>query len=278
VNLRIFFVLGIILNSLYFTPAFCEEEKSDGLLKEVAYVPIHFTKDLIQTGGYILTSPVRWDQRDWLLAGGTLSVTAGLMFALDENIKNSVQDERFEHGRDLFEEFEEFTKPWGTYLTLTSLWVGFGSAGILLRDDHAKRTSMELLEAAAIQALIVAGMKDFFGRSRPRTGEDPLDFEFFGSERSFPSGHTAFLFSLASTVHAEYPVWWVGVLAYGFAGAIGMERITENAHWASDVFFSAALGTAIGRGVVAFHNREIPVQPVPITGPDLVGIGLEYRF
>ncbi|MBI4208180.1 MAG: phosphatase PAP2 family protein [Deltaproteobacteria bacterium] len=248
------------------------------VLKEIVQAPVYFTKDLVKTTGYVLTAPVRWDQTDWLLAGGTLSVTAGLILALDENIKNSVQDERFEHGRDLFEEFEEFTKPWGTYLTLTGLWVGFGSAGILLKDDRAKRTSMEVLEAAAIQAGIVYGLKRIFGRARPWKGEGPHDFDWFDSQRSFPSGHTAFIFSLASTVHAEYPVWWVGVLAYSFAGAIGVERITENAHWASDVFFSAALGTAIGRATVAFHQRNLPVQPVPMAQSDLLGIALEYRF
>lgn len=241
-------------------------------------IPGRFVVDLVKTGEYVVSSPVRWDREDWLLAGGTLMITAGLMVALDDNIKNSVQAERFENGRDAFHTFNSLSEPFGTILSLVGLWGGFGGAGLIWDDDHAKRTSKELLETAAIEAVIVEGLKRTFGRARPNSVNGPHDFQLFGGNLSFPSGHTAFVFALASTVHAEYPAWWVGLLAYGLAGSVAAERVAANAHWTSDVFFSAVLGTAIGRATVTFHKKDLPLKPVPLVGSDLLGLALEYQF
>lgn len=271
---RRFFILFFFLFSAASLWAAEPQEKEE-------FPPFYFVKDLGRTGWYVFSSPARWEEKDGWLVGGTLGVTAGFMIALDDNVRNTVQHERFEKEREFVEEFEEVASSSGKIITLGTLWAGFGGAGLLLDDDRAKRTSMELLEAAAIQGLLVWGLKRTFGRARPYAGEGPHAFELFGSGRSFPSGHTAFVFSLASTVHAEYPNLWVGLVAYGLASWVGLERISEDAHWTSDVFFSALLGAAIGRATVAFHKKKIPVQPVAVTGltdSDLLGLALQYRF
>src|SRR3989344_5598488 len=57
---------------------------------------------------------------------------------------------------------------------------------------------------------------------------------------SFPSGHAAFFFALATGVFF-YKKWW-GVLFYAFALAIGLGRIATGLHWPSDILGGAVLG------------------------------------
>ena len=65
---------------------------------------------------------------------------------------------------------------------------------------------------------------------------------------SFPSGHAAGVFSVATVVASRYHNHrWVPWVSYGFAAAISCSRITTLAHFPSDVFLGAALGYTITR-------------------------------
>ncbi|HEY6350002.1 MAG TPA: phosphatase PAP2 family protein [Candidatus Angelobacter sp.] len=60
---------------------------------------------------------------------------------------------------------------------------------------------------------------------------------------SFPSGHAAGVFSVATVVASRYQKHrWVPRVVYGFASAISFSRVTSSAHFPSDVFLGAALG------------------------------------
>src|SRR6185503_3552921 len=82
------------------------------------------------------------------------------------------------------------------------------------------------------------------------------------SYRSFPSGHTAAAFAAAAAVTAETSVWWphtvyfIGPALYGGAAAVGVSRMYNNRHWASDVILGAAIGTFAGTKVVRFHRTH----------------------
>jgi membrane-associated phospholipid phosphatase len=65
---------------------------------------------------------------------------------------------------------------------------------------------------------------------------------------SFPSGHAAGVFSVATVVASRYHHHkWVPWLTYGFATAISLSRVSTRAHFPSDVFLGAALGYTITR-------------------------------
>jgi membrane-associated phospholipid phosphatase len=109
--------------------------------------------------------------------------------------------------------------------------------------------------------------KNFLGRARPEySPEDPRNFGFMrgfrGSEyRSFPSGHTAAAFAVASAVTAETREIWpeatpfAGPVLYTGAALVGASRMYHNRHWASDVVMGAALGTFSGLKVIRYHYR-----------------------
>jgi membrane-associated phospholipid phosphatase len=65
---------------------------------------------------------------------------------------------------------------------------------------------------------------------------------------SFPSGHAAGVFSVATVVATRYRNHrWVPWVTYAFATAISFSRVTTLSHFPSDVFLGAALGYTITR-------------------------------
>ncbi|MCX6270159.1 MAG: phosphatase PAP2 family protein [Bacteroidetes bacterium] len=71
------------------------------------------------------------------------------------------------------------------------------------------------------------------------------------SRNAMPSGHTSTAFANATVMYLEYrnisP--WYGVAAYTMAGSVGMLRIMNNRHWASDVLVGAGLGVIVTRTI-----------------------------
>lgn len=90
--------------------------------------------------------------------------------------------------------------------------------------------------SAAIMAGMVNGIKYTVKRPRPDGS----------SHNSFPSGHTATAFMVATMFHKEYG-WrspWFSFGAYTAATATAIGRILNDRHWASDLFGGAIIGIA----------------------------------
>ena len=107
-----------------------------------------------------------------------------------------------------------------------------------------------------------------------------------GSMRSFPSGHTAFSFSMAHFMHKEYgenSVWY-SVGAYSCATTVGLMRVAKNAHWLSDVLAGAGIGILSTEFVYLthlykwdkHHLKNFDIFPFQ-TGKQK-GISMVYRF
>jgi membrane-associated phospholipid phosphatase len=124
-------------------------------------------------------------------------------------------------------------------------------------------------EAIGVGIAVTGLIKGTAGRARPYMGTDkPHDFAFArgfrkGSDyESFPSGHTLTGFAAAAAVTAETHRWWphstwyIGPVMYGGATLIGMSRMYNNKHWASDVMMGAAIGTFAGTKVVRYHHSH----------------------
>ena len=123
---------------------------------------------------------------------------------------------------------------------------------------------------AIVVGLTATGLiKGLAGRARPYVDTDnPRDFKPFrgftsGSDySSFPSGHTLTGFAVASAVTAETRRWWphstwyIAPVMYGGASLIGLSRMYNNKHWASDVMLGAAIGTLAGSKVVQYSHSH----------------------
>jgi len=135
-----------------------------------------------------------------------------------------------------------------------SLWL----AGYLRHDDYQVQTAILAGEAYANSAIVDLAMKAVTRRKRPIdvVGNNYQDTFFSGGKSpfhgsSFPSGHAAGVFSIATVVAERYHNHrWVPVLAYSFATAISFSRVTTLAHFPSDVFLGAALGYTVTKYAV----------------------------
>jgi membrane-associated phospholipid phosphatase len=129
-------------------------------------------------------------------------------------------------------------------------------AGYLRHDQYQVSTAILCGEAYAESAIVDLAIKAVTRRERP-VDVPPggsFDHTFFSGGKSpfkgssFPSGHAAGVFSVATVIASRYHHHrWVPYVAYGFATAISFSRVTTSAHFPSDVFLGAALGYTVTR-------------------------------
>ena len=148
---------------------------------------------------------------------------------------------------------------------------GMYGAGRLFKNERMADLGLHGTEALVVGQATGLVLKGLFGRARPYVTEDdpnPFQFKFlrgFGRDeayRSFPSGHTIAGFAAASAVVTETNRWWpnaswyIGPLMYGGATLIGVSRMYNNKHWASDVITGALIGSFAGRKIVRYHHSH----------------------
>jgi len=151
-----------------------------------------------------------------------------------------------------------------------SLIAGAALFGLGRADGQRRLQALGLHSVESILVADVVGgtIKLVAGRARPFVDIDnPADFQLFrgfsdDKYRSFPSGHTINAFAFASTLTREVQFWYphsafyVGTVFYGGATFMGLSRIYNNQHWASDVLGGAAIGTLIGVKVVKYTHSH----------------------
>lgn len=223
---------------LIFSNSINAQERDSSIVLNVIKHGLIDTKEL-----YL--SPLRWDKKDWVIAGGVTAATTALILWGDQPIydfTNTIHT----NSRDIFFRNAE---PLGNYYPIMAL-SAFMIKGLVYREDYSIETSLIAAEAILLSTLTVQVVKNTVGRSRPNPygTTTPHDFKGpFFKGNSFYSGHTTEAFSVASVFAYRYrDTKWVPVLAYGLATIAGLERIYDNRHWASDVLMGAATGTATG--------------------------------
>ncbi len=211
-------------------------------------------KDFLYDQKQIWTFPVQLAKgKHWI---PTLAVAGGtaLLIATD---KNTAPYFRNHQGPldDINDTFNSYLTTAEVLAVPTTLLI----AGYERQDDYQVQTAILAGEAYADSAIVDLALKAVTRRKRPIDVPANGSFNdtfwaggvspFKGS--SFPSGHAAAVFSVATVVANRYHNHrWVPVLAYGFAAAISFSRITTSAHYASDVFLGGALGYTITKYAV----------------------------
>jgi len=132
--------------------------------------------------------------------------------------------------------------------------------GLARHNAYDRQTGFFAAESLADVDLVLGVMRSVDGRLHPRDIPPYGDYTHtwfkakgtYFNRGSFPSGHTAGAFAVATVFSRRYGKKhrWVPVLAYSLATTTGMERIVSSAHFPSDVFLGAALAYAISRYVV----------------------------
>ena len=146
-----------------------------------------------------------------------------------------------------------------TTLAITMTPLAFYLTGLGTHSTHARNTGLLAAEAVADTQLLSFVMKHAVGRLKP--SDIPANgnyrdtwFKYKGSLTnggSFPSGHAASAFAVATVISARYREHrWIPWVAYGAATFIALTRLPDQAHFPSDIFFGAVTGYGISRFVV----------------------------
>jgi membrane-associated phospholipid phosphatase len=258
--------------------------------KAAAGTPAGGTKVDTYASGFFKDEAEMWTapfHLDWqgFLAFGTVLAATGVLVANDEGI---------------YENFKTFQSrnPWVDTVSPAATLLGdwgidcgiagiFFLTGVLAKDRKARDTGLMAWETLLHTGLLVQVVKHLAGRQRPAVeqGQDywsgPSGFfkryseGYFSRYDSFFSGHTVSAWGLATVIAENYrDHGWIPPLCYGLATLTGLSRVTEDAHWLSDVFLGAVLGYAIGRMVVRNQNRRLQIAPALANG----GIGLAFSY
>lgn len=116
-------------------------------------------------------------------------------------------------------------------------YAGFTKDKDLLKDAIYIGTSVG--EAV----VLTYGLKYAVGRERPyERYPDRVHAYSLEDSPSFPSGHTAAAFSLATSLSIKYPKWYVIAPSALWACSVGFSRMNEGVHYPSDVVAGAAIG------------------------------------
>jgi len=145
----------------------------------------------------------------------------------------------------------------GTAIATALVPATFYVAGVIRKDDRARKTALLSAEALADTEIVATILKQASDRARPESIPKTSGFDDSWSEGgprlvrnsgSFPSGHTITAFALATVISRRYRDHrWMPFVAYGAAAAVGFSRLTLSAHFASDVLAGGVLGFAIAR-------------------------------
>lgn len=118
------------------------------------------------------------------------------------------------------------------------------------------------LEALGHTQIAVFAVKQITNRERP------LDHDgrgsFWKGGNSFPSGHAASSFALATVfAYEDRDHIAVPIGAYSLAAVISASRLSARRHWVSDIAVAGSLGFLIGRFTYKRnHNPGLPGSPV----------------
>jgi membrane-associated phospholipid phosphatase len=218
------------------------------------------------------TKPFHMTRRDWGIFGKFAVVAVAVGFG-DEAIQREGLKLRNRN---------PFIKNTGRYISQAGgtnelfTLAAFGAYGVIVKSEKVKTTTLLATQAYITGAAIEAVIKTLAGRTRPNfypAGKEP-EPKFTGpfgntsrdavgnkSNSSFPSGHTTVAFAAATVFAKEYankPI--IPIIAYSGATLIGLSRITENKHWATDILCGAGLGYLVGRQVVNNYHRFAKIK------------------
>ena len=157
---------------------------------------------------------------------------------------------------------------------------GLALDGLVAHRPAVVRTAGRVAGAIVVASALTHSSKYLFGRSRPYQDPDldATDFSPFGGRNSFPSGHTAAAFALATTLGDASGNTLAKIGLYTLATGTAWGRIAGSDHWLSDVLAGAGIGIVSAK----FASGRIRIfglqAPKVLIGPQGSGVSLTVNL
>jgi hypothetical protein len=226
---------------------------------------------LIHNIGVQAAAPFHFKAKQWIYTGITAGITTALIFAdedIDEWARTQKQKHQWVNKSSPF--ISEFGSNYGLYVICAN-----GLLSAAFKKEKGVQTSLLATQAFITSGIWTQIIKQLTGRERPKASyifshkdggkwhgilarylEDSPDDRSKMSYDAFPSGHTASAFSIATVFATQYSdIKAIPIICYSAATAVGISRLTEHEHWASDVFVGAVIGYLSGKQVVSNFRR-----------------------
>jgi len=240
-----------------------------------------FFKNILRDQKAIWTTPLSLHKADakWMIPSGIGTMA---LFTTDRITGDEIAE--FDH---LSKASRILSYPGSTY-GVAAVASSFYLFGRRKHDERARETGILIAEGAIDSVIVVRALQVTTQRGRPQTGRERS--EFFDGGSSFPSGHSAQAWTMATIVANEYhDNRTVQIAAYGIASAVSVARFTGGKHYISDVLVGSVLGYGIGKYVYSAHHRKEgqsddsasrwpAITPEFNRGARQYGIALTWRF
>jgi membrane-associated phospholipid phosphatase len=246
--------------------------------------PLGYTKRLWSDLEELPSKPVNWDKDQWYTAGGILALTGGALF-FDDGLADFYARHR---NSSILRDLSKTVTHFGDSRYQVPLIFGLWTTGYAFNVPKMRQISADAAEASLIAAFLINPAICYVtGRNLPSSDESPSKFRPFTWHcYSFPSGHTAAAFALATVTDIDLRdtlgYWQTPVLYLGAAG-VAQSRLYDRKHYLSDVILGGGIGWAVGNWV-ASKNR-VPGRQVTAAKPATLtlapydnGLAVAYRF
>jgi len=269
----IFFTLNILVvrSALAQTVPFSDSGNYLKLNREYIVTCVTDTRD-------VLVSPVLWHKKQWLGFVAFAGASA-ILYSQDKDVRDFFQRNRSQ----ATDEISKYgLEPWGSGFYLFPLIGGMYIYGLAGRHQEAETASLLTGKAMLISGGFTVFFKGITQRHRPNQDlpSNPALWEGpFGGFKfvSYPSGHTALAFSAATMLSSYFhEKTWLVVTSYAFATLVGISRLNDDKHWASDVLGGAALGYAIGKLVYKNYDKKNNFTFIPYLDGPFQGVSVNY--
>lgn len=207
---------------------------------------------------------VRWWEAAAVVGG------VGALMTDDRHVAHDAREHPTAAAGDVADAFRQA----GNIKVYAAVTLGTLGAGLLAHDQGISRTGAQLAASGAVAAASVELLKEATGRSRPDAGDGAYEFRPFHGGESFPSGHSAAAFALATTIGDASHSIWVQAGLYAVATGTAWSRVYDERHWPSDVVLGAALGVTSAK-LVNGHWRIFHLRPPSfLVSPRAAGLQL----
>lgn len=227
-------------------------------------------QDLAKPDTAAQRSPRLFTRRDAFVAGA-FAAGAVAMFPIDRTLAHHLEDSTVQ-ANHLLSNTATGARLLGSPGALVLPLATYVGGRVMHRPEVAD-LGLHTFESVVMAKVITGTVKTIAGRARPlQDPDDPFDYRVGHGFRndlysSMPSGHTASAFAAASAATAEVGAHWprhrtaVGITLYTAAGLVGLSRMYNDKHWASDVVVGATVGTFSGWKTVGYAHAH-PRNPV----------------
>ncbi len=256
-------------------------------LKADSAKKVWIVKGFLHDEGKLWASPLGYSKKNYCIALPVIGATA-LAIIYDEKIQSNLQD-LVHRNKGIKNAGAFITNGGGDMFGLATCGLLY-FGGLVFRDDKARQTGFLAAYALAHTAVIIEVGKFMSGRQRPYSGKGKDEWHWFtdyfkhsntigdGYHSSFPSGHAALAWTLASVISTEYSDnKLVAPIAYTFATAVSISRLTEYKHWASDAIIGSVIGYGIGKFAVN-HRKNTKWTLLPTYYNNSVILSANYKF